>query len=62
MNLPSPDDVSYLLSQPLVALYWPLIVGGAISSLLMVKGMIRACFLVALAFVGVQAWVSGAFG
>ena len=59
MDILSPDDVSSLFNNPFVALYWPLILGGLILFVFLVKGWNKSMLLFALLFGGLQAWHMG---
>jgi hypothetical protein len=61
MEVPSPDDVGYLLSQPIVTLYWPLILGAVVMFILMVRGTTWVMLPIGAAFIALQMWHLGFF-
>lgn len=61
MDLPSPDDIAYILTLPFVVSYWPLIVGGLMLFILAVRGKTWMMFPVGTLFVLLQLWHMGVF-
>ncbi len=58
-NLLNPEDIASILSHPLIAAYWPLLLGGPFVFLFMVKGYNWVAIpLAGLTLLG-QAWHSG---
>ena len=55
----SPDDIASVLSLPLVAAYWPLLLGGPFVFLFMAKGYNWVALPLAGLTLLVQAWHSG---
>ncbi len=55
-ELLSPDDLAAVMSHPFIAAYWPLLLGGPVVFLFMIKGYHWVAIpLAALALLG-QAW------
>ena len=59
MDLPSPDDIEALLSQPFVIAYWPAIIGAAVFFVTLARGAYRYAVPVALVTAAAQAWHAG---
>lgn len=61
MDLPSPDDITYLLSLPFVVAYWPLLLGGLVLFVIAAKGRNWMMLPVGTLFVVLQLWHMGVF-
>ena len=61
MDLPSPEDVDYVLSLPFVVTYWPLILGALVLLLIMFKGRAWMMLPVGALFIILQLWRLGVF-
>jgi len=59
MDLPSPDDIAYILTLPFVVSYWPLIVGALLLFVIMAKGRTWMMLPVSAIFVALQLWHMG---
>ena len=58
-DLLSPDDITSFMDSPFVSAYWPLLLGGPVVFLFMIKGYNWVAVpLGALVLLG-QAWISG---
>ncbi len=62
MDLLSPDDISAVMSSPFFVAYWPLMLGGLIILVLMIRGYTRTTIPLAAIFAALQAWHMGLFG
>ncbi len=58
-NLLSPDDIASIFSQPFIAAYWPLLLGGPFVFLSLVKGIYWVAVPLAGLTALVQAWHFG---
>jgi len=61
MDLPSPDDIAYLLSLPFVVSYWPLLLGGLALFVIATRGKNWLMLPVGALFVALQLWHMGMF-
>ncbi len=58
-ELLSPDDIADVMSHPFIAAYWPLLLGGPIVFLFMVKGYNWVAVPLGILTVLGQAWHFG---
>jgi len=59
-DLLSPEDIASIFSHPIVAAYWPLLAGGPLVFLALVKRVYWVAIPLAGVAVLLQAWRSGA--
>ena len=62
MDVLSPDDVGSVMSSPFFVAFWPLLLGGLIILVFMIRGYTRTTIPLAAIFVALQAWHMGFFG
>ena len=62
MDLLSPEDIGSLLSSPFVVKFWPLLVGGLVILVFLLRGYTRTTLPFAAMFAVLQAWHMGLFG
>jgi len=61
VDLPSPDDIAAIFSQPFFVSFWPLIAGAVIMFAAIFAGYGRATIPVGILTAFFQAWHSGLF-
>ena len=62
MDLLSPDDLSDFFSSPFFITYWPIMVGGLVILIFLIRGYTRTTLPLAAIAIAVQAWNMGLFG
>jgi len=62
MDVISPDDIKSMMSSPFVTTFWPLLVGGVVILIFLLRGYSRTTLPLAAVFAAIQAWHMGVFG
>ena len=62
LYLLSPDDVTSVMSAPFFSMYWPLLAGGLVAIVFLVRGYTKTTIPVVAVAILIQAWHAGFFG
>ncbi len=62
MDVISPDDIGSIMSSSFFMSFWPLLLGGLVILVFLLKGYNRTTLPLAAIFAVIQAWHMGFFG